>query len=328
MAETQTTGGALESVSMEGSDLASLLKKEFKPKTDEAKSAVEQAVQTLAQQALSQTQLIGKDVVKSIEAMIAAIDRKLTEQVNQILHHEDFQKLEGAWRGLHYLVNNTETDEMLKIRVMNISKTDLGKTLKHYKGTAWDQSPSVQEGLRRGIRPVRRRAVRLPGGRLPLRPERARRGNARRDGQGRGRRACAVHHRRLAHGDADGLLAGTGQPARPDQDLHDARIRRVALAARVGRRQVPRPGDAALPVAPALRRQDEPGGGVRLRGRHRLGRPQQVHLGQRGLCHGGEHQPLVQGIRLVLAHPRHRVGRRGAEPAHAHASRPTTAAWT
>jgi type VI secretion system protein ImpC len=73
--------------------------------------------------------------------MIAALDKQLTEQVNMIMHHEDFQKLESAWRGLHYLVNNTETDEQLKIRVMNISKQDLGKTLKRYKGTAWDQSP-------------------------------------------------------------------------------------------------------------------------------------------------------------------------------------------
>jgi len=139
MAEAQRS--ALEAVTMEGSDLASLLNKEFKPKSEEAKSAVEQAVQTLAQQALSQTQLIGSDVVASIEAMIAAIDRKLSEQINAIMHHPDFQKLEGAWRGLHYMVNNTETDEMLKIRVMNISKAELGKTLKRYKGTNWDQSP-------------------------------------------------------------------------------------------------------------------------------------------------------------------------------------------
>ncbi|HET9645256.1 MAG TPA: type VI secretion system contractile sheath large subunit, partial [Burkholderiaceae bacterium] len=110
MAETQTTS-ALAAVSVEGNDLASLLQKEFKPKTEEARSAVEQAVQTLAQQALAQTQLIGRDVVKTIEDMIAAIDRKLSEQVNLILHQEEFQKLEGAWRGLHYLVNNTETDE-------------------------------------------------------------------------------------------------------------------------------------------------------------------------------------------------------------------------
>ena len=140
MAETQSSS-ALAAVNFEGSDLASLLQKEFKPKSDEAKSAVESAVQTLAQQALAQTQLIGKDVVKSIEDMIAAIDKKLSAQVNQILHHEDFQKLEGAWRGLHYMVSNTETDEQLKIRVMNISKADLGKTLKRYKGTNWDQSP-------------------------------------------------------------------------------------------------------------------------------------------------------------------------------------------
>lgn len=141
MADEQQQVTQAEGAVVEGSPFADLLQKEFKPKTDEAKSAVEQAVHTLAEQALAQTSLISSDVVKSIEAMIAEIDRKLTEQVNLILHHQDFQKLESAWRGLHYLVNNTETDEMLKIRVMNISKADVGKTLKKYKGTAWDQSP-------------------------------------------------------------------------------------------------------------------------------------------------------------------------------------------
>jgi type VI secretion system protein ImpC len=126
---------------LEVNELGSLLQKEFKPKTDEAKEAVERAVKTLAEQALSQTTLIGTDVVQSIEAIIAAIDRKLSDQINLILHHEDFQKLEGAWRGLHHLVNNTETDEMLKIRVLNITKKELGSTLRRYKGTAWDQSP-------------------------------------------------------------------------------------------------------------------------------------------------------------------------------------------
>ncbi|WKB53791.1 type VI secretion system contractile sheath large subunit [Eleftheria terrae] len=141
MADTKQQQTQLEGVTFEGNELSSLLQREFKPKTEEAKSAVEQAVQTLAQQALSQTQVIGADVVKTIESMIAQIDKKLSEQINLILHHNDFQKLEGAWRGLHYLVNNTETDEQLKIRVMNITKNELGKTLKRYKGTAWDQSP-------------------------------------------------------------------------------------------------------------------------------------------------------------------------------------------
>ncbi|MDO9600209.1 MAG: type VI secretion system contractile sheath large subunit [Azoarcus sp.] len=142
MADTQAQNEAQAAgLAIEGGELESLLRQEFKPKTDEARSAVETAVRTLAEQALAQTTLIGSDVVKSIESIIAALDQKLTEQVNQIMHHEDFQKLEGAWRGLHYLVNNTETDETLKIRVFNITKAELGKTLKRYKGTAWDQSP-------------------------------------------------------------------------------------------------------------------------------------------------------------------------------------------
>jgi type VI secretion system protein ImpC len=142
MADTRLQQDTTASVgAVETGDFESLLRKEFKPRTDEAQEAVGRAVRTLAEQALSQTTLIGSDVTKSIEAMVAAIDKKLSEQINLILHHPDLQKLEGAWRGLHHLVNNTETDEQLKIRFMNISKQELGKTLKKYKGTAWDQSP-------------------------------------------------------------------------------------------------------------------------------------------------------------------------------------------
>jgi type VI secretion system protein ImpC len=130
-----------EVVAIEPNEFESLLKKEFKPKSDHAKEAINSAVRTLAEQALAETAVVSADSVATIEAMIAEIDRKLSEQVNLIMHHQDFQALEGTWRGLHYLVNNTETDETLKIRVMNMSKKDVAKTLKKYKGTAWDQSP-------------------------------------------------------------------------------------------------------------------------------------------------------------------------------------------
>ena len=136
---------ALKDVEYAGSDFSSLLQKEFKPRSDEAKSAVKAAVLTLAQQALANSTVIGKDVTKSIQAMIAAIDAKLTDQVNKIIHHPDYQKLESAWRGLHYMVNNTETDENLKIRVMDISKQELAKNLKKFKGAAWDQSPMFKK---------------------------------------------------------------------------------------------------------------------------------------------------------------------------------------
>jgi type VI secretion system protein ImpC len=125
----------------EVSEFESLLQKEFKPKSDHAKEAVQAAVKTLAAQALESTTLISDDAIKSIEGIIAELDKRLSEQINLIIHHDDFQRLEGAWRGLHHLVNNTETDENLKIRVMNISKKELHKTLKKFKGTAWDQSP-------------------------------------------------------------------------------------------------------------------------------------------------------------------------------------------
>lgn len=122
-------------------EFESLLKKQFKPKTTQVQTAITSAVQTLAEKALEGVRLIPGDAVKTIEGIIAEIDRKLSEQINLIIHHEDFKALEGTWRGLAFLVNNTETDETLKIRVLNISKKDLAKTLKKYKGTAWDQNP-------------------------------------------------------------------------------------------------------------------------------------------------------------------------------------------
>ncbi|MBL4608699.1 MAG: type VI secretion system contractile sheath large subunit [Pseudomonadales bacterium] len=141
MADQQTER---ESQAQEGlaiDDFSSLLQKEFKPKSSQAGEAVQNAVNTLAEQVLKNTGLISEDAAATINALIAEIDQKLTEQVNLIIHNEEFQELEGAWRGLHHLVNNTETDEQLKIRVMNVSKKDLYKNLKKFKGTAWDQSP-------------------------------------------------------------------------------------------------------------------------------------------------------------------------------------------
>ncbi|AWQ18293.1 EvpB family type VI secretion protein [Pantoea ananatis] len=135
--QPQSQGGA----SFSQDEFSALLNKEFRPKSDQAREAVESAVKTLAQQALENTVTMSSDAYRTIQALIAEIDEKLSQQVNQIIHHDDFQKLESAWRGLSYLVNNTETDEMLKIRFMSISKQELSRTLKRYKGVGWDQSP-------------------------------------------------------------------------------------------------------------------------------------------------------------------------------------------
>jgi len=139
--DTQQEQAAQTGEGIAPDEFSALLQQEFKPKTERTRDAVSSAVQTLAEQVLKDTGIVSDDSVETIEGIIAEIDQKLTDQINLIMHHEDFQQLEGSWRGLHHLVNNTETDEMLKIRVMNISKNELGKNLKKFKGTAWDQSP-------------------------------------------------------------------------------------------------------------------------------------------------------------------------------------------
>src|SRR3954466_1047598 len=98
MAELEQAAQAPEGATAEASEFASLLQKQFKPQTERAKEEVEAAVRTLAQQALEKSAVIGRDVVESINAMVAAIDKKISEQVNAIIHQADFQQLESAWR--------------------------------------------------------------------------------------------------------------------------------------------------------------------------------------------------------------------------------------
>jgi type VI secretion system protein ImpC len=125
----------------EAEDFAAVLKQNFKPRSERAASEVDNAVQTLVTQALADSSVIKGDVIDTIEEMIARLDEKLSAQVNEILHAPEFQQLESAWRGLHYLVFNSETDATLKIRVINVGKTELYRNMKLYPGARWDQSP-------------------------------------------------------------------------------------------------------------------------------------------------------------------------------------------
>jgi type VI secretion system protein ImpC len=79
-----------------------------------------------------------KDVIRSINQGIAQIDEVVSKQLSAIMHHEAFQKLEGTWRGLHYLVDRSETGEMLKLKVFNCDKRTLFKDLE--KAVEFDQS--------------------------------------------------------------------------------------------------------------------------------------------------------------------------------------------
>jgi type VI secretion system protein ImpC len=143
MAEKQTAKAAVAAAveSAQPTDFTRLLQEKGAWAGEGARREVEEGVLTLAKYALENTALVSDDVVSTVSAIIAEIDKKLSQQMNLILHHEDFQKLEGSWRGLKYLVDSTETGTRLKIKVMSISKNEIGKTLRKFPGTNWDQSP-------------------------------------------------------------------------------------------------------------------------------------------------------------------------------------------
>src|SRR5271167_4649086 len=125
----------------EADEFTELLKQNFKPRTERAATEVENAVQTLVSQALADSTVIKGEVLDTIEEMIARLDEKLSAQMNEVLHAPEFQQLESAWRGLNYLVFNSETDATLKIRILNVGKMELYRNFKSFPGARWDQSP-------------------------------------------------------------------------------------------------------------------------------------------------------------------------------------------
>lgn len=81
---------------------------------------------------------IGRDTEAMLNARIAQLDHLISLQLNEVMHAPEFQKLEGTWRGLKYLLSQTETSTMLKIKVLNVSKKDLLRDLQ--RAAEFDQS--------------------------------------------------------------------------------------------------------------------------------------------------------------------------------------------
>ncbi len=87
---------------------------------------------------LQGTIVVREDTEAMLNARIADIDRLVSRQLNEVMHHPELQRLEGTWRGLKYLLSQTETSVNLKIKVLNVSKKDLLKDLQ--KASEFDQS--------------------------------------------------------------------------------------------------------------------------------------------------------------------------------------------
>jgi type VI secretion system protein ImpC len=98
----------------------------------------EELLRTLTEQALEGTVSYSKNLNLSISEAIKQIDAKISKQLAAVMHHPKFKQLEGSWRGLHYLVMNTETSAGLKLRVINWSKRELFRDMS--RATEFDQS--------------------------------------------------------------------------------------------------------------------------------------------------------------------------------------------
>jgi len=95
-------------------------------------------IKEFVQQVLQGQMTVSRDTEAMINARIAQIDHLLSIQLNEVMHHPSFQKLEGSWRGLKYMMDQSETNDMLKIKVLNVSKKDLLRDLQ--RAPEFDQS--------------------------------------------------------------------------------------------------------------------------------------------------------------------------------------------
>ena len=98
----------------------------------------QELIKALTEEALKGTVTFSRNLSQTFDRAIAAIDAKVSEQLNQVMHHPRFTKLEGSWRGLNYLVMNSETGTSLKIRMLQASKKDLSRDLQ--RAVEFDQS--------------------------------------------------------------------------------------------------------------------------------------------------------------------------------------------
>jgi type VI secretion system protein ImpC len=135
--DTQAQSAAAETTT-EASLLDNILTDGMRARDDHTRDWGRGLLKEFVEQLLDPKMIVAKDTEKTINLRIADIDRILSDQLNAIMHHSEFQQLESSWRGLHYLVHQTETSTSLKIRVLNTSKKDLLKDMD--RASEFDQS--------------------------------------------------------------------------------------------------------------------------------------------------------------------------------------------
>src|SRR5262245_30974137 len=141
MAETSKAAAAgAAATTVPADELLGKIIDQTKPADQEQRKRNQGFIEEVVRHALAASpgSLIGKDISKTIQGWICDIDAKVSVQLNEVMHHPEFQTLEGTWRGLKYLIDQSETGEHLKIRVMNVNKKTLAKNLE--RAVEFDQS--------------------------------------------------------------------------------------------------------------------------------------------------------------------------------------------
>src|SRR5581483_9252310 len=137
--QTATTNGASAVFAPEPGSLLEKIISEGRMARDPDQNAHSRdLIAEFASQVLDEGMTVSRDTAAMINARIAQIDELISAQLNQVMHAQEFQKLEASWRGLHFLVMNTETGTRLKLRLLNASRDELQKDLE--KAVEFDQS--------------------------------------------------------------------------------------------------------------------------------------------------------------------------------------------
>ncbi|MGH1470074.1 MAG: type VI secretion system contractile sheath large subunit [Cellvibrionaceae bacterium] len=100
-------------------------------------------LKTLTQEAMKGTVTWNKNLMVTFRKAIDAIDAAISEQLREVMHQKKFQELEGSWRGIHYLVMNSETSSSLKLKVMNATQKEVAKDLE--RAVEFDQSQTFKK---------------------------------------------------------------------------------------------------------------------------------------------------------------------------------------
>lgn len=124
-AEQEKAAAAAEAEVTEGSLLDQIVEEGRFGKEEEAKQRGRDMIKMFVKDVLEGAVTFSADTEAMLNQQIAEIDRLVSAQLNEIMHHEKFQKLEATWTGLRYLIGNTETGPMLKVRVLPITKKEL-----------------------------------------------------------------------------------------------------------------------------------------------------------------------------------------------------------